>query len=163
MIVKTRWRFAQTPEQVWPLLCNSRMERTSSCLFGLGVPRPQQCRLPEGPGEKGSTRQCISDQGIIEQEILVWDEPQQLTFCMRKTDLFFKKCVPSIVEDFQLVSLPGGGTQATRTTTLEVTGWFRWAKMALLWLGLKKVHRFVFRNWVRLAGQSAADPAMEPR
>ena len=40
---------------------------------------------------------------------------------------------------------------AIRSTTVTVTGWFRWAKRTVLWIGLKKVHRFVFRNWQRLA------------
>lgn len=151
MIVQTSWDFSQPPETIWPLLCNSRMEPASSCLFGLGVPQPQQCRLPEGHGGVGSTRQCISDRGAIEQTILVWEEPHHLAFSMDRSDLYFRSCVISIVDDFELVPRPCGGTRATRTTSVQVIGWFRRLKMMALWLGLKKVHRFVFRNWQRLA------------
>ncbi len=155
MIVKTTWHFRESPEVVWPLLCNSRMEPTHSCLFGLGVPQPKECRLPEGPGSVGSTRQCISDRGTIEQRILVWDEPRRLAFRMEQTDIYFKPCVPTIVEEFSLTPTDAGGTRATRTTRLEIIGWFRTAKGAMLWFGLKKVHRFVFRNWQRLAAEAA--------
>jgi hypothetical protein len=132
------------------------MEPTVSCLFGLGVPQPKQCRLPEGHGGVGSTRQCVSDRGVIEQTILVWDEPYHLAFSMDRSDLYFRSCVPSIVDDFELVQTPQGGTRATRTTSVTVVGWFRWAKRAALRVGLKKVHRFVFGNWERLAMESAA-------
>ena len=78
---------------------------------------------------------------------------------MDRTDLYFRSWVPSIVDDFELVPTPDGGTRTTRTTNVTVTGWFRWAKQAALWLGLKKVHRFVFRNWQRLAVEVAARTA----
>ena len=151
MIVRTTWHFPQSPEVIWPLLCNSRMEPTASCLFGLGLPQPMQCRLPGGQGGVGSTRQCISDRGVIEQTILVWEEPHHLAFRMDRTDLYFRSWVPSIIDDFELLPTPECGTRAIRTTTVTVTGWFRWAKRTVLWIGLKKVHRFVFRNWQRLA------------
>lgn len=151
MIVTTSWRFAQSPETIWPLLCNSRMEPTSSCLFGLGLPQPQQCQLPSGQGGVGSTRRCISDRGVVEQTILVWEEPRHLAFSMDRSDLYFRSCVISIVDDFELARTVEGGTQATRTTSVQVIGWFRWLKQIALWVGLKKVHRFVFQNWQRLA------------
>ena len=156
MIVRTVWRFQRPPQVIWPLLCNAHMEQTRSCLFGLGLPQPEQCRLPEGHGGVGGTRQCISDRGVIEQTILVWDEPHHLAFSMDRSDLYFRACVPSIVDDFELVLTPEGGTRATRTTSVTVVGWFRWAKGVALRMGLKKVHRFVFGNWERLAMESAA-------
>ena len=96
------------------------MEPTASCLFGLGLPQPMQCRLPEGHGGAGSTRQCISDRGVIEQTISVWDEPHHLVFRMDRTDLYFRSWVPSIADDFELASTPDGGTRATRTTSVTV-------------------------------------------
>jgi hypothetical protein len=155
MKIKTVWGFQQPPELIWPLLCNSRMEPTASCLFGLGLPMPLQCRLVEGSGGVGSTRQCISDRGMIEQTILAWEEPHHLAFKMDHTDLYFRSCTPSIVDDFELVQTPKRGTRATRITSVTVIGWFRWVKQAGLWLGLKKIHRFVFRNWERLASKVA--------
>ena len=156
MIVRTTWYFSQPPEIVWPLLCNSRMEPTPSCLFGLGLPQPRQCRLPDGQGGVGSTRQCISDRGVVEQTILIWEEPRHLAFRMDRSDLYFQACVPSIVDDFELVPTADGGTRATRTTSVQVIGWFRWVKRMALRVGLWKIHRFVFRNWERLAAEVAA-------
>jgi hypothetical protein len=34
---------------------------------------------------------------------------------------------------------------------VRVAGRLRWLKAVLMWLGLKQIHRFVFRNWERLA------------
>ena len=79
------------------------MEATQSCLFGLGVPQPEQCRLPDSDGGVGSTRQCISDRGIVEQQILIWDEPKRLSFRMEKTGIYFRKFAREIVESFDLV------------------------------------------------------------
>jgi hypothetical protein len=154
MIVRTTWRFARPPEIIWPLLCDSRMEPTNSCLFRLGVPQPRQCRLPNGQGGVGSARQCISDRGVIDQTIVAWEEPKHLAFRMERSDMNFRAFVFSIVDDFELVPTPEGGTRATRTTSVQVIGWFRWVKSVLLWVGLKKVHRFVFRAWERLASAS---------
>jgi hypothetical protein len=137
------------------------MEPSRSALFGLGLPQPQQCRLPDGHGGVGSTRQCISDRGTVQQTILVWDPPHHLAFSMDRSDLYFRSCVISIVDDFELVVTPEGGTQATRTTSVQVIGWFRWLKQMALWVGLKQIHRFVFRNWQRLAAASPL-PASAP-
>ena len=73
----------------------------------------------------GSTRQCISDRGVIEQTILAWEEPRHLAFSMDRSDQYFRACVPSIVDDFKLIPTPTGGTQATRTTSVQVIGRFR--------------------------------------
>ncbi|MBM81029.1 MAG: hypothetical protein CMJ78_10605 [Planctomycetaceae bacterium] len=129
------------------------MEETKSCLFGLGVPQPEQCRLPEGPGGVGSTRQCISDKGMIEQLILVWDEPLRLSFKMERTDIYFRKCVEEIVENFELVAIDEKTTKITRTTNVKLKGFLVSVKSLFLFVGLKKVHRFVFKNWRQLAAE----------
>jgi hypothetical protein len=159
MIVQTTWSFPQPPEAIWPLLCNSRMEPTASCLFGLGLPQPQQCRLPDGQGGVGSARQCISDRGVVEQTILAWEEPNHLAFSMDRSDLYFRSWVISIVDDFELSLTRAGGTRATRTTSVQAIGSFQRLKHLALWVGLKRIHRFVFRNWRRLAAAATAPAA----
>ncbi|MFM8285732.1 MAG: hypothetical protein ACKOGA_03290, partial [Planctomycetaceae bacterium] len=119
------------------------------------LPQPQQCRLPDGVGEVGGRRQCISDRGTVEQTILIWDEPTHLAFSMDRSDLYFRDSLPSIVDDFELVPLATGGTRATRTTSVTVIGRFQWFKRACLRVGLKKIHRFVFQNWARIAATNA--------
>ncbi|MEK7467677.1 MAG: hypothetical protein AAB074_09720 [Planctomycetota bacterium] len=151
MDVITGWNFSQPREKMWPLLCNSRMEPVCSCLFGLGVPRPEECRLPEGHGGEGSARQCVSNQGTIEQRILEWREPQRLRFRMEETDMFFRRWVSGIEDSFDLESTATGGTRIVRTTRLVLKGRCRAAKSVALWIALKRIHRFVFRNWQRTA------------
>ncbi|XVV13899.1 hypothetical protein ACQP2X_05965 [Actinoplanes sp. CA-131856] len=43
----------------------------------------------------------------------------------------------------------GTGTRITRTTTVTVRRRLAAVLYPALWLGLKSVHRFVFRNWQR--------------
>ena len=151
MRVSTRWRIPRPPSVVWPLLCNARMEPVMSCAFGLGVPRPEECSLPSGPGGVGAVRQCRSNRGIIQQRILEWDAPRRLKFEMEKTDLFFRDCIPRMTETFDLVEEPRGRTALIRTTQAEISGLCPRSKGLLLWLALKRIHWFVFRNWERLA------------
>lgn len=161
MIVRTRWRFSRPPQVVWPLLCRAHMQPAQGWLFRLGIPQPQVCRLPSGEGGVGSARQCVSDQGVIDQRILVWDPPHHLSFRMEQSDIPRMSWVSDIVEDFRLSPTDAGGTTATRTTRVTVAGRLQWMKSVLLWMGLKQVHRFVFGNWLRLA-QSTADVADAP-
>ncbi|MBU2666790.1 SRPBCC family protein [Actinoplanes bogorensis] len=143
MIVRTRWTMPHTPEQLWPALCDSRVELTPRCpVFCLGTPRPTECRLPEGHGEVGAARQCVSEQGTVRQRITVWEPPARLAFHMEETDLCFGQIVDGLGDVFELTP-DGTGTRITRTTTVSASRWFAPA----LWVGLKSVHRFVFRNW----------------
>ncbi len=158
MIVKTRWRFSRPPEVVWPLLCGAHMEPARGWLFRFGLPQPRECRLPSGEGGVGGSRQCESDQGVIDQRILTWDPPRRLSFRMEDSDIPRLSWVSEIVDDFHLVPTEAGGTTATRTTRVRTAGRLRWMKAVLLWVGLKQIHRFVFKNWLRLSqsGERAA-------
>jgi len=134
------------------------MQPTHGWLFRVGIPQPQVCRLPSDEGGVGSARQCVSDQGVIEQRILEWDPPHHLSFRMEQSDIPRLSWASEIVEDFRLTPTDAGGTTAVRTTRVTIAGRLRWMKCVLLWMGLKQVHRFVFRNWLRLS-QSMADAA----
>jgi hypothetical protein len=94
VIVRTRWKVPHAPDELWPALCNSAVELTPRCpVFYFGAPRPTECRLPEGHGELGAARQCVSDQGTVRQRITVWDPPSRLAFRMEETDLCFGRFV----------------------------------------------------------------------
>ena len=138
------------PEEVWPLLCSSRMDPNIPCLFRLGIPKPVECRLPDGGGGVGERRQCISDRGMINQRITHWESPSLLRFQMEDTTLYFRPCVNSITEEFRLLPGPHSTTQITRTTTIQVTGFAKGIKGLIMCLGMKFVHRYVFTNWSRL-------------
>jgi len=118
--------------------------------FRFGIPRPVECKLKNGTGGEGRERQCISDRGVINQRITLWNENRQLKFEMKDTDMYFGKCVTSIKENFDLVECGERRTKITRTTEFKVKGWFGPLKSALVWVGLKNVHRYVFQNWARV-------------
>jgi len=119
--------------------------------FRLGLPKPLECRLPDGPGGVGARRQCISDRGVIQQRITHWQEPAVLRFEMIETTLYFRPCVSAIVEEFVLEPVGESGTRITRTTEITVTGMARFAKALGMAIGMKCIHRYVFANWARAA------------
>jgi uncharacterized protein YndB with AHSA1/START domain len=151
MLVRTTTLVRRPPEAVWPLLCDSRITSTPRCpVFRLGAPTPVECRLPAGPGEVGASRQCVSDQGVVHQRITEWSPPARLAFRMERTDLPFGSCVSALSDTFELTPAAGGrATRLTRTTRVEVRGRLRWARALAVGIGLKAVHRFVFRDWRR--------------
>jgi hypothetical protein len=157
MTIRTCRAFLSPASTVWPLLCSSRMDAESKPRLGLLVPVPLECRLPDGPGGVGSERECVSDQGVVHQRILVWSPEKQLSFRMEPTDLYFRRFVREMVETFDLVPTATGVT-VTRTTRVWVRGPLAFVKKALLYLGLKQVHRYVFRNWQRLALSAQSSP-----
>src|SRR5262245_41981484 len=149
MLVQTTTLIDRPVDDVWPVLCDSRIQLTPRCpVFYLGAPRPVECRLPTGSGGVGSTRQCVSEQGTIQQRITEWVPPSRLAFRMEGTELAFARCVSNLSDTFELE--PVDGRRATilrRTTNVEVSGRLRWAKGVAVYVGLKAVHRFVFRDW----------------
>ncbi len=150
MIIRTSTIIKAPKEQLWPLLTNSEMS-APGC-FCLGVPRPVECRLPDEVGGVGSERQCISDRGVVNQKITNWQPPEELQFSMANTDHSWSRCVESIDERFQLEHTDKG-TKIVRTTTLKASGRLRCIKEAAFYIGLKRVHFFVFKNWRVLAEQ----------
>jgi hypothetical protein len=154
MKVQTTFVIQKPPAEVWPLLCQSKMRRKRPLPFRCGVPKPIECRLPSGQGRPGAERQCISDRGVINQQITLWNEPRELRFEMSDTDLYFGRCVTGIRERFELEEPLRGMTQITRTTEFDVSGWCRLAKSVMIWVGLKNVHRYVFENWAAMTSNN---------
>ncbi len=150
LVVQTSHRFSCPASKVWPLLCDSRTEGRTSLLFLLGVPQPLQCRLPDGHGEVGAERECQSDRGTVHQRILEWLPEQRLSFRMEETTLPIRGFVDDMVDTIELLPVHGA-LQVTRTTSIRVSGQFRFFRRWLLYLGVKQVHHYVFRSWARLA------------
>jgi len=162
MVVRTTRSFPCPPRTVWTLMCNSRMDYARTLPFRLGVPQPVQCRVTDGHGGVGSERECISDQGVVNQRILVWAPERRLMFRMERTDMDFQRFVQDIVDTFDLVPSSSGVT-VTRTTEVSTKGRFAIIHRFTLFVSLKQVHRFVFRNWLRLAKQATASPSPAER
>ncbi len=157
MKVRTSYLMDASPQAVWPLLCDSAMEVRPPLVFWLGIPRPKICRLPSGVGGVGQPRECVSDQGSIKQRILQWDEPRRLCFEMTKTDMSFGGHICRLVDSFDLQAVPTDRTRVTRTTDVVLVGRFQAAKAAAVYVGLKAVHRYVFKNSALLLRKALPD------
>jgi hypothetical protein len=120
MKLKTTYRYDAKPEQLWPLLFNSKMDSEQPCNFLCGLPKPVECRLQDAEGGVGKTRECVSDKGIIKQNILVWEPNVKLKFELRETDIYFGPCVESIIETFEITSTTESVTTITRETEFVV-------------------------------------------
>ncbi len=128
------------------------MDRSNSLLFKLGVPQPLECRLPAGGGV-GAERECVSDQGTVHQRILEWEPGRRLSFRMETNDLPSAKGIQLIEDSFDLEPT-SSGVAVYRKTRVQVTADYSLLRRLELRLGLKQVHRYVFRNWQRLARES---------
>ncbi|MCF7733138.1 MAG: SRPBCC family protein [Akkermansiaceae bacterium] len=144
MKIRTSIVIRATPETLWPLLTNSSMD-VPGC-FCLGLPQPVSCELPDGVGGIGSERRCISDRGVVVQRITEWAPPKHLQFEMVSTNHCWSTQVDSIREEFR-VKQHIHGSRITRTTTIAATKPFRCIKELGFYLGLKRVHLYVFKNW----------------
>lgn len=148
MIIRTSVFVSTTAEQFWPLLTNSTMQVPG--WFCLGLPRPVSCELPSTTGGVGAERRCISDRGIVVQKITHWAPPHQLQFEMVSTNHSWSEHVLSIREDFS-IQPQQKGIKVIRTTTILATNPFKAIKELGFYLGLKRVHCYVFKNWRTLA------------
>jgi hypothetical protein len=80
---------------------------------------------------------------------------------MVSTDQFWGNCVDSIDEEFTLEQIPLG-TRLTRTTSIAARGALRSLKEAIFYIGLKRVHLYVFKNWQNQTDKVGA-PNNSPR
>jgi hypothetical protein len=149
MRVRTSVVIGKPAATLWPLLCDSRMDPRMPCFFRLGIPKPVECRLPDGEGRAGARRECVSQRAVVHQRITAWEPARRLQFHMEDTNLHFRPCVSALREEFLLEPLDSERTRLTRTTDLTTTGALPWAKAMIMAVGLKCVHRYVFRNWAR--------------
>ncbi len=149
MRVRTSIIIGKPPAVVWPLLCSSKMDTSIPCFFRLGIPKPVECRLPDGKGGVGERRQCVSNRGVIQQRITHWGEGKILRFQMEETNLYFRPCVTAILEEFVLEPVGTASTKLTRTTDISVTGFASFAKSLIMCAGMKCVHRYVFKSWAQ--------------
>ena len=147
MKLTTTKKFNATPERLWPLLFDSRMDQKQPCYLLCGLPKPVECRLQNGEGGVGSTRECVSDKGTIQQTILEWQPYEKLTFDLRETDIYFGPCVDSIVESFEIRALGMGQSTITRVTTFRIKPYMGPLLFIPMLVGLKSIHHYVFRNW----------------
>ncbi len=150
MQIKTSRKFNATPEKLWPLLFNSKMDEEQPCYFLCGLPKPVECRLKDDGGV-GATRECVSDKGVIVQNILEWVPQSKLRFELTQTNIYFGPCVKSIVEGFEIQKVSDKQSIITRQTDFVIKSPFRLFLAIPMAIGLKSIHRYVFKNWQRLS------------
>jgi hypothetical protein len=151
MKLTTTKKFNASADRLWPLLFNSKMDDGQPCSLLCGLPKPVECRLADETGGVGHTRECISDKGTIQQTILEWEPNKKLKFELRETDIYFGPCVNSIVETFEIKAINEQEAYITRQTEFSVKPLLRPCLSIPLWIGLKSIHRYVFKNWARLS------------
>jgi len=83
----------------------------------------------------------------VQQEITQWEPPHRLVFQMVGTDLCQRHVCAAVEEQFELSSTRSGGTTVTRTTLVTMRPGARRLATMGVYIGLKSVHRYVFRNW----------------
>ena len=79
---------------------------------------------------------------------------------MISTDHSWSAQVESLEEDFQIEE-HGGATRITRTTEIKATPPFRLIKELGFYLGLKRVHHYVFMNWRVKGRERSSTPAAD--
>lgn len=94
----------------------------------------------------GRHRECMAANGSVHQKITVWEPLSRLEFRMVRTTLVRRWFVASMVEEFRLAAASDGATRVTRSTTGRIKACLLFAP--LVKLGLKEVHRYIFRNCV---------------
>lgn len=150
MKLRTTYYYNAKPEQLWPLLFGSKMDAKQPCNFLFGLPKPIECRLQDAEGGVGKTRECVSDKGIIKQHILIWEPNVMLKFELRETNIYFGPCVKSIVETFEIKPLSASESAIVRETEFVVISKLKYFISVPMYIGLKSIHRYVFKNWDRI-------------
>ncbi len=152
MQLSTTNTFNATPEQLWTLLFNSKMDDKHPCYFLFGLPKPIECRLQDANKEGvGNTRECVSDKGVIKQNILEWEPNKKLKFELLETDIYFGPCVESIVETFEIKRITTNTSSITRHTEFKLKSYRQYFLTIPMYIGLKNIHRYVFKNWKRIS------------
>src|SRR5690606_33498324 len=131
MLVRTRTVLPRPAESVWPLLCDSRVTLTPRCpVFRVVVPRPVECRLPEGSVARepaGSvcpvSGACAYVQGSIRRRLTEWGPPQggrstwnTPAWCSPAVPTAHRCRTPSL--DVRAQRLPGEGAPAGTSLSL---------------------------------------------
>lgn len=153
MKLKTTYNYNTTTENLWPLLFGSKMDKDKPCRFLFGLPKPMECKLEGETGGIGKSRQCISDKGTIQQRIIEWEPQKVLSFEMAETDIYFGPCVESIIESFHLQEMGTNKSSITRTTEFKLKS-NRFFLTIPIYIGLKNIHWYVFKNWNRIVTES---------
>jgi hypothetical protein len=155
MQIRSEWVFDCEAQHIWPNFLQSKMDETRPILFRLGIPKPMSCKVLEGEGKVGNTRQCTTDLGTIDQRILTFEENRRLRYRMIRSTVWCRAWVGHLEDVFSLTPLGDGKTRVERRTEFKAAGWLSGLKQVALWAALRQAHVYAARNWRRLAAERA--------
>jgi hypothetical protein len=93
---------------------------------------------------------------MVSQRITQAEPGRLLAFHMEDTELRFRTCVTGLSDVFELAAVEdGAATKVVRTTRVEIRGRGQVFKYGALFVALKAVQRYVFRNWAALLVEHA--------
>ncbi|MGI9270808.1 MAG: hypothetical protein ACR2QT_03470 [Woeseiaceae bacterium] len=127
------------------------MDDTYPIAFRLGIPKPLSCKVLEGEARVGNTRQCTTDQGYIQQEIVELVENRKLVYQMRDTNVWCRKWVSFLEDTFLLEPEEGERTRVRRITEFRGVKSIPILSPLALWFSLRQAHSYAAKNWRRLA------------
>jgi len=95
------------------------MDDTYPLAFRLGIPKPLSCKVLKGEPKVGNTRQCTTDKGYIQQDIVELVENTRLVYQMKDSNIWCKDWVSFLQDSFMLQAIDDNKTQVTRITEFK--------------------------------------------
>jgi hypothetical protein len=154
MNIRSSWIFDCSPEDLFPHFFLARMDESYPIAFRLGIPKPLSCKVLEGVPQVGNTRQCTTDRGYIQQEIVELIQDRKLVYEMRKTNVWCRNWVSFLQDTFLLEPIEGSKTCVSRVTEFKGVASIPVLSTLALWFSLKQAHRYAAKNWRRLSAVS---------
>ena len=149
--IQSSWTFDCSPEDIFPHFFFARMDETYPIAFRLGIPKPLSCKVLEGEPQVGNTRQCTTDRGYIQQEIVELIQDRKLVYEMRETNVWCRNWVSFLQDTFLLEPIDGNRTRVRRVTEFRGVASIPVLSTLALWFSLKQAHRYAAKNWRRLS------------
>jgi hypothetical protein len=156
MHVKSEWVFDCEPQYIWPHFLSATMDNSRPLMFRVGVPKPVSCRILDDTIAVGGTRQCTTERGTSDQQILEFTENKRLHYRMINSSMPLSHWIESLEDTFTLTSLPDGKTRVGRSTQFSANGAFKLLKSIGIAVFLRQTHSYAARNWRRLSYAKAA-------
>ncbi len=154
MQIHSHWIFNSAPHHIWPHFLHAKMDNSKPLLFRFGIPKPVSCKVLEGYGATGNTRQCTTDRGTIDQRILDYVPDRKLRYRMVGSTVWCKDWIGNLEDEFTLVPMGPNVTRVERRSEFVAKGWLAPVKQLALWIALKQAHRYASKNWRRLSSET---------
>jgi hypothetical protein len=151
MKIQSAWIFDCSPEDIFPHFFFARMDDSYPIAFRLGIPKPLSCKVLEGEPRVGNTRQCTTDRGYIQQEIVELIQDRKLVYEMRETNVWCRSWVSFLQDTFLLEPIDDSRTRVRRVTEFKGVASIPVLSTLALWFSLKQAHRYAAKNWRRLS------------